>query len=128
LQRLSIYPEFGGRSFQKGEIFSRNRELVAFLEAIGVPECQRPTPYRDISLFQTSLRGSRVLPARCLMKATLIPMPNAAKFSTVITRANRYISHHQSDCGVHCQNANQPGESGLLDPNENRITNLDQAD
>jgi len=42
LQRLSIYPEFGGRSFQKSEIFSRNRELVAFLEAIGVQECQRP--------------------------------------------------------------------------------------
>jgi hypothetical protein len=37
-------------------------------------------------------------------------------------------SHDQSDCGVHCQNANQPKESGLLDPNENWVTDLDQAD
>jgi hypothetical protein len=37
-------------------------------------------------------------------------------------------SHGQSDCGVHCQNANQPEESGLLDPNENWVTELDQAD
>ena len=37
-------------------------------------------------------------------------------------------SHRQSDCGVHCQNANQPKESGLLNPNENWVTELDQAD
>jgi hypothetical protein len=37
-------------------------------------------------------------------------------------------SHPQSDCGVHCQNANQPKESGLPDPNENWVTELDQAD
>ena len=34
---------------------------------------------------------SCVLPAGCLMKGTLIPTPNAARFSTIITRANRYI-------------------------------------
>ena len=34
-------------------------------------------------------------------------------------------SHDQSDCGVHYQNANQPKESGLLDPNENWVTELD---
>jgi hypothetical protein len=37
-------------------------------------------------------------------------------------------SHRQSDCGVHCQNTNQPKEPGLLDPNENRIPDLNQAD
>jgi hypothetical protein len=37
-------------------------------------------------------------------------------------------SHRQSDGGVHCQNTNQPKESGLLDPNENRVTDLNQAD
>jgi hypothetical protein len=34
-------------------------------------------------------------------------------------------SHRQSNCGVHSQNANQPEESGFLNPNENRITDLD---
>ena len=43
-------------------------------------------------------------------------------------KSKQIHSHHQSDCGVHGQNANQPKESGLLDPNENRITDLDQAD
>ena len=43
-------------------------------------------------------------------------------------KSKQIHSHRQSDCGVHCQNANQPKESGLLHPNENRITDLDQAD
>jgi hypothetical protein len=43
-------------------------------------------------------------------------------------KSKQIESHHQSDCGVHCQNANQPKESGLLDPNENWVTDLDQAD
>ena len=37
-------------------------------------------------------------------------------------------SHCQSDGGVHCQNANQPKEPGLLHPNENWITDFDQTD
>jgi hypothetical protein len=37
-------------------------------------------------------------------------------------------SHRQFDGGVPCQNANQPKESGLLDPNKNWVTELDQAD
>jgi hypothetical protein len=43
-------------------------------------------------------------------------------------KSKQIHSHRQSDCGVHYQNANQPKESGLLDPNENWITDLDEAD
>jgi len=43
-------------------------------------------------------------------------------------KSKQIHSHRQSDCGVHCQNANQPKESGLLHPNENWVADLDQAD
>jgi hypothetical protein len=43
-------------------------------------------------------------------------------------KSKQIHSHQQSNCGVHRQNANQPKESGLLDPNENPIADLDQAD
>jgi hypothetical protein len=43
-------------------------------------------------------------------------------------KSKQIHSHRQSDGSVHCQNAKQPKESGLLDPNENRVTDLDQAD
>src|SRR5437667_10335458 len=44
------------------------------------------------------------------------------------TKSKQIHSHRQSDRGVHCQNANQPKESGLLHPNENGIADLDQTD
>ena len=43
-------------------------------------------------------------------------------------KSKQIHSHRQSDGGVHCQNANQPKESGLLHPNENWITDFDQTD
>jgi hypothetical protein len=43
-------------------------------------------------------------------------------------KSKQIHSHRQSDGGGHCQNANQPKESGLLDPNKNWITDFDQTD
>jgi hypothetical protein len=43
-------------------------------------------------------------------------------------KSKQIHSHRQSDCDMHRQNANQPKESGLLNPNENRVTDLNQAD
>ena len=43
-------------------------------------------------------------------------------------KSKQIHSHRQSDCDMHCQDANQPKESGLLHPNENWITDFDQTD
>src|SRR4029079_2841020 len=48
-------------------------------------------PLRGELLLQKKLRGRGASEAGCPMKGMLIPMPNAARFSTIITRANRYI-------------------------------------
>jgi hypothetical protein len=37
-------------------------------------------------------------------------------------------SHRQSDGDMHPQNANQPNEPGPFHPNENYVTNFEQAD
>jgi hypothetical protein len=36
-------------------------------------------------------------------------------------KSKQIHSHQKSDCGVHCQNANQPKESSLLHPNEDWV-------
>ena len=43
-------------------------------------------------------------------------------------KSKQIHSHRQSDCGVHCQDANQPNKSSLLDPNEKWVTDFDQTD
>jgi hypothetical protein len=43
-------------------------------------------------------------------------------------KSKQIHSHRQPNRDVHRQNTNQPKESGLLDPNENRVTDLNQAD
>ena len=87
---------------------------------------QRPDALRGELLLRKKLRG---------MPRTASGMPRNSNTDAERgqiqynhNKSKQIHSHRQSDCGVHCQNANQPKEAGLLDPNENWVTELDQAD
>jgi hypothetical protein len=111
-----------------GSIVFKNRGLAGFRQGYGICASQRPD----------ALRGELVLPkelTRVPRTARRMPdqrNPNSDAERSQIQyghdKSKQIHSHQQSDCGVHCQNANQPKESRLLDPNENRIADLDQAD
>ena len=62
------------------------------------------------------------------MKGMVVADAERGKIQYNHDKSKQIHSHRQSDRGVHCHNAKQPKESGLLHPNKNRVTDLDQAD
>jgi hypothetical protein len=135
IQRLPTSPGNPGRSSQKMKFFQKPRIIglcrgysESFREQAGVAGRSVPDALRGELVLRKKLRG---------MPRTASGMPDERNANTDAERGQiqydhnkrkQIHSHRQSDCGVHCQNANQPKESGLLDPNENWVTQLDQAD
>lgn len=58
----------------------------------------------------------------------LDPDPECGEIQYNHYKSKQIHSHHQSNCDVHRQNARQPKELGFFDPDENRVTEFDQAD
>src|SRR4051812_3475551 len=52
---------------------------------------RRRNVFRGASLLRNKLRQSDRPPAGYLMKGTLVAEPNADRFRTIMTKANRYI-------------------------------------
>ena len=135
---------------KKNEFSSKNRKLTAFVKASAFAQPAFVPQSRDYGASrgsgETGRRGRphcpNVLRGELLLRKRPRGMPHTASgmpgnFNTDTERGQiqynhnkrkQIHSHRQPDCGVHCQNANQPKESGLLDPNKNWVTELNQAD
>ena len=129
-------PRLRDEVLKKLNFFSRNRGLTAFVKASASAQGSGETRRRGKPQRPHTLRGELLLRRKLGgIPRTAGGMPGDsntdAKRGQIQydhNKSKQIHSHRQSDCGVHCQNANQPKELGLPDPNENWVTELDQAD
>jgi hypothetical protein len=134
IQGSPTYPGFAGRSSQKNRIFLKNRGFRAFRrgysgsfrERAGVAGRTVLDALRGGLQLRKKLRGMSRTASGRLRNSNTDAERGQIQYNH--NKSKQIHSHRQSDCGVHCQNANQPKESGLLDPNENWVTDLDQED
>ena len=108
----------------------KQRDIPAFGQGSGETRRrsrpQRPDALRGELLLRKNLRG---MPRNASgMPRNFNSHAERGQIQYNHNKSKQIHSHRQSDCGVHCQNAKQPKESGLLGPNENWVTDLDQAD